>query len=205
MGCPSYDAENGLLRLQVVQHDLFAIQASLEDLQRFLALQPGPLATLAVAHYLRTCQTQRTLLPHPQYSPSVEFCSGATSTQACAIVCDVVARRHCECTRYGMDGNCAGMGLRWLRETLPQRAGDQLQITLRLWHLGPPEPLGGWRTRDVMSTVSSPHLQQPGCLWRPHGMAACPCNCPPRTHRLSALKDEFVHLTVRRFLGKASS
>jgi hypothetical protein len=58
-----------------------------------------------------------------------------------------------------MDWNCAGTGLHWLRETLHHRVGDQLQLTLRLWHLGPLEPLGGWRTRDTMSTVRHLALQ----------------------------------------------
>lgn len=142
---------------QVVQHDLFAVQASVEDLQRLLALQPGPLATLAVMHYFRTCRSQRALIPHPnpQCSPTMSrFPSFDIATRkSSSILCGAFDGRHCKCTRYGMDGNCASMGLRWLRESLPHRIGDHLQLTLRLWHLGPLEPLGGWRTRDRMSTV----------------------------------------------------
>lgn len=149
---------------QVVQHDLFAIQASVEDLQRFLALQPGPLATLAAMHYLRTCQTQRALTiphPNPQYSPILSFYPSGTPTKSSSAPRSVVVRCHCKCSRYGMDESCAGMGLHWLRDTLPQRVGDQLQLTLRLWHLGPLEPLGGWRTRDTMSTVRYLHPTVP--------------------------------------------
>ena len=141
---------------QVVQHDLFAVQASVEDLQRFLALQPGPLATLAAMHCLRTCRTQGALIPHPsvQYSPT--FCLSATPTKALFTPRTFVVKQ-CESTRYGMDESCAGIGLRWLQGTLAHRLGDQCELTLRLWRLGPIEPLGGWRNRDTMSTVRCLH------------------------------------------------
>lgn len=140
---------------QVVQHDLFAIQASIEDLQRFLALQPGPLATLAAMHYLRTCLGQRSPIPqsNPRHSFNKSLSRSCITANGCTLVCGAVHR--CNCTRYGMDNKCVQMGLHWLRETLPHRPGDQLQLTLRLWHLGPLEPLGGWRTRDTMSSVRS--------------------------------------------------
>ena len=147
---------------QVVQHDLFAVQASVEDLQRFLALQPGPLATLAAMHYLRTCQTQGPLIPQPnvQYSPSLSFSPGLATTDDLFTPRGNVVKQQCECTRYGMDTGCAGRAMSWLRDTLAHRPRDQCELTLRLWHIGPIEPLGGWRTRDTMSTVRCLHPTQ---------------------------------------------
>jgi hypothetical protein len=119
---------------------------------------------------LRTCLMQGWNSPSKQQqwgTPSTALVTALGSIHSLhasdCLTVDSLWPARCNCMRDSMGYACARAGLRWIEQSMPQRVGDHLLLTLRLWHLGPLEPLGGWRTRDTMSSVRPLQMLRSHC------------------------------------------